>query len=66
MYCCYDYVLIITVGELQRRIGVKALEAGGNAIIGYWYTHTHTPTDGMYFCMCNSWHFYLELAAFTT
>ena len=26
--------LLIFIGELQRKIGIKALEVGGNAIIG--------------------------------
>jgi hypothetical protein len=28
-------------GELKRKIGLKALEAGGNAVIGYVDIHIH-------------------------
>ena len=27
-------------GEVQRRVGLKALELGGNAVIGYYYSTT--------------------------
>lgn len=31
MYVCYPFYL----GELQRKIGLKVLEMGGNAVVGY-------------------------------
>jgi len=32
-YVC-DVLLLLSVGQLQRMIGLKVLEMGGNAVIG--------------------------------
>ena len=31
---CVIFLNDVITGELQRRVGLKALEAGGNAVIG--------------------------------
>ncbi len=35
MLCLSKCICVSDVGELQRKIGLKVLEMGGNAVVGY-------------------------------